>query len=1030
MQFQNNFPSVSVAESPQTEPINRKGWRTTTGIVSNFRKGPPIARVQNSEQLSALFGNDDTDGAVTINSAMKTGLNDFIVSRPIPSDSPANIGFTLKTEGTPREGFISDVGNKTHGINMLTNYVSNIFTRSDSPSDIKIRKNTFNTEDEGQAEYGDPAFTPYLEGQAIINFQVESFIEGGSVTKTESIDSLQIYNPKVPNQTYRVLEFSSHGKKEASDEFYLIAEIYNEEDAKRLIHPGVTITLTGAEFSDTSAIFEPDVEVMSPAEEYFNDDQDQTAYRFAIKVKLTDASTDITATWLEAVGATSADVTFPTSSKYIVSYTWDPQTSGAAPSWSDDDIFGTFTSGMFPGYGDYQVDGYFLIDSYTEGWQTIEIYNNFLSFDRNNPFQMGLTKPLPLLDLKLYPAENISGEDAIGLIPLKAMTLYDTSDYNLLFDFSDIPSRFSARVEQATAHIGRSFQDESGNEDPLEDGTLVETVVGNLFSQLDEKESTSGIFVDYELNQVFDSSGSPSTVHEVRFLTRSQGDRANKYEIKVVLNGVDNQPDDLIPSDLADEAWEGDSTLGIAYVQVDESSDDFVKARVGAMRSSTVLYDSAGEPLVLVEAVSPGETDLEVSVLNGRKGLFDLVAVDRDAEKYSDVPIVERLSLSNKGASKTSSGVYPATRNSKLIRAYFLPKRYGVPDETMNRLVGENPVRSGANLGTIIPEANNVGNFGVPNISTVAVGESYVTDVKLTGGFDGSKGGVPSNEDYIEAIQRLESEDIVNLISPEVIFKGYTDNPIIAEMIRQANESDTFNGLRTVTFQLPKRLPLKKIKSIVSSDLNNNKVRLVAGHVTLDGSIGLGFNNVPVLGTYIGWKTIRPPHLSPAAISSTEVIRGVVSTDIPTDKAYLEALTKNNIDALYFDRSIQRLRFLNGLTTSTDIEGQYVAVEDVYDEIMMNLSQTLSFVRSQPFSEGLLRRAKGIVDTRLEYLKTQGWIADYRPTKANNSNNPPDQRRRGIMKLEVDIDPLIPADYILLNFIRERTRTLSLQTEV
>jgi phage tail sheath protein FI len=102
----------------------------------------------------------------------------------------------------------------------------------------------------------------------------------------------------------------------------------------------------------------------------------------------------------------------------------------------------------------------------------------------------------------------------------------------------------------------------------------------------------------------------------------------------------------------------------------------------------------------------------------------------------------------------------------------------------------------------------------------------------------------------------------------------------------------------------------------------------------------------------------------------------------------------------------------------------------VYDQIMMDLSQRLAFVRSQPLTDDLMRRVAGIVDTRLEYLKSQGWITGFRPTVADRRNNPPEDLDRGILNVQIDLDPAIPADHIILNFLRQRTRTLSLQTQV
>jgi hypothetical protein len=1058
MQRQRNaFPSVTTTETTTTATRPQKPWRTGTGIAGKFRKGPPVARVRSASDLANFFGDDDKASAVAIRAALDNGLGDFVVSRAIASDTPANVGFRLVTAGTPQQSYVDATGDvATQGITLLTEYVSNVAKLTPSTSNISVRKEDLNSDRSGSAPFGSENFETHLEGQGTLNLRSELFLQGSSsAVDVGSLDHLQIYNPALPNGN-KLLGSSNAGNLQQGDRVTLIAET-NNDDAIENIHPGVSLTLDGDEFGSSSA-FESEATVMSPAEEYFNELSgiEEVRYRFAIQITVGTGTIDISADWIDAASS-EVSIKSPTEDKYVFSYSWDNLTTASFP--KKDDSEGSYITGMFPSYNSDRVDGFVIFDTSTNTWNGVDIYNFFIYYDLSRPIQLSLQKPIRLVSFLFRPDSEISGGDA-GFTPAQLKMMDESGEtYDRSIRNSYIPSKFAVRIDQAMVYVGKSFLSGS-NVEALSPGTPYKEVINQLFDQLNSKESSQDIFTDFSVEETYDVS-QDRTLVDATFETRATGDGANNMVIKVALTGdkslVDTSenpkdtenpptdgsgdevwgyPDDAVPgSDIGDDTIPEDwDTVDNDYVLVQTVNSEnltFDKAKKGPDRAETVLYSESGDPLVLVRAISPGKTDIEVSIINGRAGLFDLIVVDRDAEEYLDEPLVERLNLSNENALTTSNGIYPGSRPSKLVRAYYLPKFYQAGKKLQNDMASSYPIRSGPNLGTFLSQVNTINQASeTPSVSTLAVGSDFVTDVKLTGGSEGSEGNEPSDSDYVEAVKRLESYDLVTISTPDYPFRGTTDNPVIAELIEQANRSDSFNGYRQAVLQLPKRLPLSRVKSIVPSSLNNERVRLLAGYVTYGRRPSLGFNNVEGIGFYLGWVNSRSPHISPAALSRSDAINGPTTTNIPSEKEYLDALTRNGIEGIYFDRSSQRLRFLNGQTTSTDIEGQYVSVVRVYDQIMMDLSQRLAFVRSQPLTDDLMRRVAGIVDTRLEYLKSQGWITGFRPTVADRRNNPPEDLDRGILNVQIDLDPAIPADHIILNFLRQRTRTLSLQTQV
>jgi len=498
--------------------------------------------------------------------------------------------------------------------------------------------------------------------------------------------------------------------------------------------------------------------------------------------------------------------------------------------------------------------------------------------------------------------------------------------------------------------------------------------------------------------------------YSLSFETNFEGLEANRVNYSLSRTVSSGTPTDI-------QFGSGGASYDIAY--------NMQGGQDGMRPASIYLYDVAGNPLVYIEALSPGVAGnkIQISVRPAPPGKFRLDVVDTAGLSSSVPSLPETFLLSNYNVS-TQSGVYSEVLDSKLIRAYFLPVALNNSSQVRNSIYNLVPQRVAPVL-SILENSTAVENILHPSHR----GVSYLTNLSLAGGSEPVNYATvaPPDEDYVEALRRLEPEDIALLCAAGITVSDVRYEQTVTELLIQAERSSTFNGLRIGIVSAPPRLTVSRAASITSG-LSSERLVVVSGYATLAGARYLGTNSVAPDGFYAGVLSVIPPHVSPASVYAGRSVAGAISTDAKNDPTYLDPLTRSRVEVLHFDTGLQLYKFLNGLTTSSDSTGRWVSIRRLADQIIMDLYRNLQWVRSAPNDRDLRSRVASAVDAYLRTLLRDGQIFGFQPTVCDESNNSQFDASQGRLNVSVTYTPIFPADYINVTLIRDVTTEFSLST--
>lgn len=488
------------------------------------------------------------------------------------------------------------------------------------------------------------------------------------------------------------------------------------------------------------------------------------------------------------------------------------------------------------------------------------------------------------------------------------------------------------------------------------------------------------------------------------------GSEANRvyYRVKTVASGANA---DLYygASDVYNNVWQ----------KLDGGADSMTPARL-------FLYDQNGNPLVRIEAISPGTygNNLKVTVRPNPPGSFRLEVTDEKGSSFN-VPLEpESYNLRNENVDPLT-GLYTETLDSRLIRAYFIPVLTSKGDPIAQSVLDRVPQRVAPPL-TYLSNSNDVSNPYHPGHRGVA----YLQNLYLKGGsqpitFDQSR---PTEEDFVEAIARLEEVDCAFISAAGITAGDASYEQAVSELVLQAERSTPTNGLRYAIISAPPRITTGR-SSTVTSGISSNKVVVVAGHSTLSGARDLGVNTVPAAGFYAGLVANTAPHISPAAVSGGKTVLGVVTTDTKNTPEYLEALTQARIEVLFYDPASRQFKFLNGRTTSSSGDLRWVSVERMSSQIIMDLHRNLQWAISQPNTSALRSRIATACDAYLLQLRREDRILAFQPTVCDESNNTTRSVSTGRLNIRLTWTPVFPADYIEVHSVRDLVSEFSLTVQ-
>jgi len=620
---------------------------------------------------------------------------------------------------------------------------------------------------------------------------------------------------------------------------------------------------------------------------------------------------------------------------------------------------------------------YGLRDSY-QGFTVVPHDNAFhqvtfvtgptLALVANTGISLKIANPNSTPQLDLVPGTNYT----IGVIQ-GSVAIGDTDDAAPAFPRPGIafaPGMSAVEVLQA-----------------LQDAILRNTALYSLFDRLEVN------ILDIPFNLTLQSSFA--------------GVEANRIHFTVDRVVSDGSPNDLLLG-----------AAGVLYGAVQSVAG----GQDGATAGDRVLFDAAGAPNILIEAISPGavSNNVRISIIPLPPRQFQVEIVDEGSAGYLTPLPSEVYTLSTESIDP-QTGLFNASLDSNIVRIFHIPtlRSRGLP--IPNSVLDALPVR-------LAPPVASVVDLLDPKHPSHR-GAAYLRNFYLRGGTEPAGYNVnrPEEEDVLAALRDLEQEDVAILMVPGVRLLDSKYDAAVAELGAQVLRATPLNGLRIGVVSTPARLGAAQA-ALLARYVNNRNLVPVSGYGTLGGTSGLGFNAVAPDGLYAGMLANLAPQVSPADGSSTGPVIGITSVDTDNSPSNLNALTVNHVEVLYYDRALRIFKFLNGVSSSSNPYHRYISITRMEQQIMSDLYASLSWVRSQSHTLDLRKRVADSVDAYLATLRRADRIFSFRPTICDESNNSIEDVTNGRMNVHLTYTPVFPADYIIVEVRRDLSTDLTLQT--
>jgi hypothetical protein len=281
-------------------------------------------------------------------------------------------------------------------------------------------------------------------------------------------------------------------------------------------------------------------------------------------------------------------------------------------------------------------------------------------------------------------------------------------------------------------------------------------------------------------------------------------------------------------------------------------------------------------------------------------------------------------------------------------------------------------------------------------------------------------------EGYVRAIKALESQDVDIIAAPGADFRDPLYSAVFNTLISQVENATASNGLRRAVIEASGTMYGRQAKYFTDK-LNSSRVIFLNGHVTFAGNSQISYNRTSALGIYCGFLATRSPQISPATAASGTP-QGILSCDVKTDPESLNGITLARAETIYYDSTLKRFKFLNGLTTSLDPNYRYVSVRRLLDQIIADLYYNLKWVQSESNTRALQAKVATACDAYLQNKMRQEWLTRLAPTICGPENNTVSDMAAGILNIRIRLTPVFPADFIKVHLINDLTEDFSLST--
>jgi hypothetical protein len=998
-----SYPNISFTEStvgptPQTRP-----WRDRIGVIGEFSRGPVEPReVSSREEIVRLYGEGSTPASLQIQDALQLGATNYTIVRAVPQSTAATAKFFLGAGNpdleplvgyesvSPSTSIFPDSTNYTVGLSLDLNFVSSAVVQRDVYEPVKAAVTKINH--------------ATLAGRANLQLHVTDYVDAGSRTAAVS----------VATETVKV---ETAAGSIGSYQYVLLAKAnstgHSYSTVKPFIRPGYSLRLTGATVTAGAFVVGTSYEIVTAGTTDYTlvgaassavgtvftatgigsgTGTAVVATEMLVVSSAINHSTTKDAYVVKNLTATTATtvngvaVYNPSKGNYILGYTYEAIDSTSITAYTAGASYFSIAGATYTdATASYPIDAYVALPVDGGG-----VYTRFGY----------LTTASTLTAAAILPMENFGADADEGL---QLQFGADSQSAIALIKGGHVTVSFahSALTLGATTATGAGA---------FTSGTSASSILRSLEAAVNGNAVFNSLIADAEASLLIPP-------YSFTLTSKLIGTEANRifYKLTRYVAGT---------SSLA---------LDILFKRTNETSFDYTSygsysAFADGFQGPTFAYRDFyalnGRPILRVQAISPGVygNSLQVTLVPGTTSAtaaqFQLSVVDNNINGAQP----ESYRLSN--AEIDANGVYLATVNSPLIRAYFIPVLEAGQNSapTVDTYLLQ-PLRQAPPLG----QQSVLFNTGATSVSAQA--GAYIRAVSLTGATDYSPSTLSSVEarkrGFLSGVIQMADQDVAYVTLPGLSYGDGFFDEVFTKVKADIESSNVQLGLRLGLFEPVPGIPARQAAALATS-LDSERIKLIVGHST---SRALDGNLYPRVGSSLKAAALmatRPPRISLASTYGSVVVPNVVSVDTKSTSEYLETISAGHADALFYDAGIRAFKFLNGVTTSSDPNKRYDSVRRILDQLISDLYFALQWVRSEPNTRELQRRISAAANARLSTGLRDGDFIRIAPAICGPENNSEADMISGKVYITIRVTPVFPADFFKVNVIRDLSETFSI----
>lgn len=1019
-----SYPRIEFVTSKRNVSQTTAPWRDKILVVDEFNKGPAEVVEISGNNFEEFFGVDSSSGSSIVQQILSTGASNIAVSRAVPEDTPSKTSISLAsgniTEVEPVVGYEVSAGEYNVTINEV-DYTIGLAVDVKYIGSPIVQRTLISPVYTKDTDLVHPAFAQNDE-LGLLDFTVIDFKEGvetpevkhpaGGITVNVATASIG------EQQVVKIAKAVTIGTNDIDVVDQAIQPGYVFEDtAEKLLILSKPFSLSAdtwgvlvENLTDTTAGNLAGVEVKDPEDSYYI-----LGYRLGLREAAELAVNTVGGAYHKLPGVS-----------YITDYVNEPLDGCLAVKVATVGVGGVFTPvniGVFTQFKYQVIDTAVVTDpaSATAYALTAEAFGDTVDNGVQLMFgEVGSADPIALLKGGKFSVPLASGYITVGSDDEASELAYTvgTSAKQIMTDLyekilgSEAFSQLFENVDLATDFIPYTISME----------TILRGVESNRVKYSVDRFAPDTVYAasadatttvagkSYKILTVgttdFTTIGaSSSTVGEVFVATGAGAGTGTVALVKAA--------DIQLKVDKQDFSFRAES----GYVTLSGGFD-------GPRYGFKDFYALDGQPVIRVQAVSPGIQDIKVSISPESVASRDSIQFKLTVETRSLKGLkAEVLTLNTKNVS-TDTGLFVQSASSPTVRVYFLPfLQYRLEELTqpvINSLTLKAPAR-------IAPPLAFYSSLYAANYAINRAGAAVLKAVSLTGGSNfnlGNNTDITAKEvrkqAYLSALRRIEYYDAAFVVLSGLAYGDPAYAEVFEEAIRQVSDADVENGLRQLFLETPANMTGKQAE-LLSSSINNRYISLVNGRITqalLDG----GFSRqVSTLGYYAGLTATRPPQLTVHAALAGQRLNGISTLNVKSTKQFKTQVTDGRVDTMYFDNGLRSYKFLNGLTTSSVAQDRYMSVNRIRIQVISDLYQNLQWVRSLPNTAEIRGQVETAVNAYMQTKQKDGWFLAIGAIICNDSNNSNADVLAGRLNLQLSYVPVLPADFVFVDLIEDYT---------